>query len=296
VTVVAAAPPGPVRRLFGLLGDPVSHSLSPAIHAEAFRLLAVPGAYVAFQVSRDELPAALAALRVLRVAGVNVTIPHKEAVTPLLDALSHDAAAIQAVNCVALREGRLVGHNTDAPGVRLALSAAGALLGGHPVAVLGAGGAARAAAFALAGSGASEVRVFARDGGQASRLCGALRAAGARAEALPLDDAGLLEGLPGAMIVVNATPVGLEDAAASPLSDDAARALMPGAAVLDLVYRPLETRFLRQARARGCTGVDGLKVLVRQAMASLAIWLDRTVDAALAPALRAAALRESGGI
>jgi shikimate dehydrogenase len=235
-------------------------------------------------------------MRVLGVRGVNVTIPNKEAIVPLLDTLSHDAAAIGAVNCAALKAGRLIGHNTDAPGVRFALAAAGALLGGHPVAVLGAGGAARAAAFALAGAGASAVRIFARDGSQAARLCGALRAAGAQVDAFPLDEAGLLEGLPGALIVVNATPMGLEDASPSPIPDAVLPALEPHAAVLDLVYRPLETRLLKQARARGCTAVDGLEVLVRQAMASLAIWLDRTVDASLAPALRAAALRETGGV
>src|SRR4051794_17798322 len=138
-----------MRKLFAVLGDPVAHSRSPKIHARAFELLGVDAVYAPCHVRRADLPTAIAGLRALGCAGFNATVPHKEALAKFVDRLQGDAARIGAVNCVAREGEALVGHNTDAPGLLRALRAASVDASGRAV-VVGAGGSARAAAFALA--------------------------------------------------------------------------------------------------------------------------------------------------
>lgn len=278
-----------LRELFGLMGDPVEHSLSPEIQQAAFQRVARTSAYLPFRVPPERLGSAFDAARVLNLKGFNLTLPHKEAAARLVDALEGDAQAIGAVNVVVNKDGRLVGHNTDTAAVTAALEQHGARIDGARVLVLGAGGAARAAVFALGRAGAGEVVVANRTFRRAQALAMELGKVGIVALASPLTRAAMLEIVPESSIIVNATSVGLNDPSTSPLPLDVT--IDSDATVLDLVYRPLKTRLLAQAREAGAQTVDGLDVLVNQGLGALSLWLGKRVDAAkLAPIMRAAAL------
>jgi shikimate dehydrogenase len=267
-----------MRKLFAVLGDPVAHSRSPKIHARAFELLGIDAVYAPCHVRAADLATAVAGLRALGCAGFNATVPHKEALAKLVDRLQGDAARIGAVNCVAREGDALVGHNTDAPGLLRAMRAASVELGGRAV-VVGAGGSARAAAFALS---RSPLTIVNRTASRARELAAAV---GAAAAELASDTA--RRALRDASVVVHCTTVGL---ASDDLPFDPAQLGSP--AVVDLVYRGAtgETALVRAARARGLRTVDGLDVLVHQAIASLEIWLAREDLSRLAGALREAAL------
>ena len=249
-----------------LLGDPVEHSRSPRIFARAFALLGIDAVYAPCRVT--DLPAAVAGLRALGISGFNATVPHKEAVARLCDRLEPAAARMGAVNCVDAAFG---GHNTDVAGLLRALEDFGKATMA-PAVVLGAGGAARAAAFALPG-------------------CSILNRSSERAAALA-HDLGVRVGgaadLAEARLVVNCTTVGLLDDS-MPLD---VATLRPDATLVDLVYRGAtgETALVRAARARGLRAIDGLSVLVNVAIASLEIWLHRADLRSLYEPLREAAL------
>ncbi len=307
------------RQLFCLLGDPVAHSLSPRIHARAFQLLGVDAVYAPCPVAAADLPTAVAGLRALGAAGFNVTVPHKGAALALCDRVSEQAERIGAVSCVqrSPEDGRLVGHNTDAPGLLRALR--GLDLTGARVVVLGAGGSARAAALALAGRAAS-LQIVNRTGSKARALAELCRAAGcSSAEAAPI------EAVKSASLVVHCTTVGLgtDELPFDPVL------LAPGATLVDLVYSKMgatalvravlaqrEGQFRAPALGHSATAalspspalsaedrtapsaaartvphaIDGLAVLVHQAIASLEIWFGREhLDHLYAP-LREAAL------
>jgi shikimate dehydrogenase len=215
-------------------------------------------------------------LRALGCAGFNATVPHKEALAKLVDRLHGDAGRIGAVNCVAREGDALVGYNTDAPGLLRAVRAASVEPGGRAV-VVGAGGSARAAAFALSGT---RLTIVNRTVSRARELAAAV---GATAVEMGSDGA-----LRDASLVVHCTTVGL---ASDELPFDPAE-LGPRTAVVDLVYRGAtgETALVRAARTRGLRAIDGLDVLVHQAIASLEIWLGRDDLTRLAGALREAAL------
>lgn len=268
-----------MRRLYCLLGDPVAHSLSPKIHARAFGLLGVDAVYAPCEVRAVELPAAFAGLRALSVAGFNVTVPHKAEAARLCDWVSKQAGRFNAVNCVARAgDGQLVGHNTDAPGLLRALR--GIELDGARVAVVGAGGSAHAAALALADRAAS-VAIVNRTEAKARQLASLVRASGCKAE---VADASAIAA---ANIVVQCTSVGL---GTQELPFDPAL-LSRDATLVDLVYAPGgPTALVTRARALPVRAIDGLEVLVHQAIASLEIWLARPqLDDLYAP-LREAAL------
>jgi shikimate dehydrogenase len=267
------------RALYVLLGDPVAHSRSPKIHARAFQLLGVDAVYAPCRVT--DVAAAFAGLRALGAAGFNVTVPHKEAAARLCSKLEGAAAQIGAVNCV---DAAFTGHNTDVAGLLRALENFPArqrspalfkevnIVHLDPAVVLGAGGSARAAVFALRGCS-----IVNRGKDRAEALARDLGAHVARPEALRE-----------ARLVVNCTTVGLADDAL-PLDVSALRS---DATVVDLVYRGAsgETALVKAARARGLRAVDGLTVLVHQAIASLEIWLGRSDLRSLYEPLREAAL------
>ena len=254
-------------QVFGLLGNPVGHSLSPPMHEAAYDELGMDARYVTFEPEPDALPSAVSGAAALGIAGLNVTIPFKRDV---LDLVEPDdlAARIGAVNTVDL-SGTPTGHNTDAEGVVRAFERHDVPLEGTAV-VAGAGGAGRAAAFALADAG-MRVRIANRTVERAEELAEAVEGATAH----PLSALGDL--LADASVLVNATSVGMEEDA-TPVP---AAALHGGLAVLDAVYTPVETRLLRDAAAAGATTVDGAWMLLYQGVAAFERWTgqDAPVDA-----------------
>jgi shikimate dehydrogenase len=259
-------------RLCGVIGDPVSHTLSPAMHNAAIASLGLDYVYLAFQVKSAGLGAAVQGMRALGIRGLNVTVPHKVAVQPFLDELDPLAQDIGAVNTIVNDNGKLKGYNTDAGGFLQSLSAAGFAPLGKKVVLLGAGGAARAIGFALAQSGA-HITVLNRK----SRLEQGIllaqhleRVSKARVQALELSEASLKSALARAHLLVNATSVGM--APGTEETPVPSQLLKPGLTVFDVVYSPLETRLLRDATARGCTVISGLEMLVRQGALAFELW------------------------
>jgi len=282
-----------VRALYCLLGDPVAHSRSPALMSRAFAALSVDAVYAPCQVAAASLPQAFSGLRALGARGFNVTVPHKTAALDLCDRVTEAARRIGAVNCVAREEDALVGHNTDAPGLLRALRQTGpdpVGTGAVRVVIVGAGGSARAAAVALSSLG-GHIAVLNRTAATAHSLAGLLRDAGGHAEAAALDSSEAQAYLAQATLIVHCTTIGMGSSA---VAFDVAR-LRADAAVVDLVYAgpkgsaPGKTALLEAARARKLRVVDGLDVLVHQAIASLEIWLGRPGLHALAGSLREAA-------
>jgi shikimate dehydrogenase len=254
-------PASSATALCGIVLHPAGHTRSPALHEAAFRAMGVDARYVAFDVPPERLADAIRGARALGIRQLAVSIPHKEAVIPLLDRVEETAARIGAVNTVTLRGGRLEGANTDWLGAVRALERVGKLAGARAV-VLGAGGTARAVVFGLLARGAS-VTVLNRSPARAEALARELGAGGA----------GPLEALAGTPcdVLVNTTPVGLRGDA-SPVP---AAALRPGLRVMDAVYDPPETRLLRDARALGCQTVGGKWMLVEQAAEQIRLWTGR---------------------
>jgi shikimate dehydrogenase len=244
-------------KIFGILGRPVAHSLSPVIHNAAFRHLGLNAVYVAFPVT--DLRKAVAGLRGLGIGGVSVTIPFKREIIPCLDELDPQAATIGAVNTVINRDGRLTGYNTDWVGAVTALTTKTSLKGRH-VLILGAGGASRAIAHGIIQAG-GRVSLTDIDANRAATL---VRDLGA--QAIPPE---ALDRCP-ATILVNATPVGMTpDVVGIPINPNL---LGRFEVVLDIVYRPLTTRLLREAQARGVATIDGLQMLIHQGAAQFKLW------------------------
>jgi len=266
-----------------LLGDPVAHSRSPAMHNAALAHLGLAAVYEAVRTPAPELPARVAALRDDAFLGANVTLPHKQAVIPLLDALEDEAAQIGAVNTIYKRpDGALVGANTDAPALLDDLAANGFDPAGARVVVLGASGAARAAAFALANAGVAGLVVANRTPERAEELLADLLLAITGDDglspagelppplrALALDDPDLADELAACHLLVNATAVGWQPGD-TPLADPP---VGPGCLAYDMVYRP--TRLLAEAAARGARARDGRGMLVRQGALALARFTGR---------------------
>jgi shikimate dehydrogenase len=269
------------RALFGLIGDPVAHSRSPAIHARAFELLGVDAEYRALRVPAAEVPDTIAKLYAIRCRGFNVTVPHKEAVAPLCATLSQAAAQIGAVNCVALDErDEYTGHNTDAPGLLRALRAHGIGPAGARAVVVGAGGSARAVAWALVPH-AAQITILNRTASKARALASLIQAAGGRAEVATLDSK---QAFAEATLVIHCTTIGLNT---NEIPFDPSL-LRRDCTLVDLVYTPGgQTELLKRFAGRN---VDGIEVLVHQAIASLEIWLSRPQLDELAGPLREAAL------
>jgi shikimate dehydrogenase len=251
-------------RVVGVIGDPVAHSLSPALHNAAFEALRLDWVYVAFPVPRGRAAAAVAAVPALGLAGFNVTMPHKEDVAAACDELTADAAALRSVNTVvAATDGRTLGDSTDGPGFLDALADEDIAVEGQPVLVLGAGGAARAVVLALGRAGA-QVTVAARRP-EAAESAAALAPGGAALAIGAADPSGFA-------VVVNATPLGMSGG--DPLPVDPV-SLHAGQAVVDLVYHPADTPLLTAARLQGALAVNGLGMLLHQAARSFTLWTGR---------------------
>ncbi len=260
--------------LAGVIGDPVTHSLSPALHNAAFAHLGIPARYERWPTPVDELRARVEALRAPHMLGANVTLPHKVRVVPLLDRLEPQVELIGALNTITRADdGALIGANTDSPAFLAALREEGGYdPAGQSALILGASGAARAAAVALVEAEIERLVVVNRTLERAESLLGDLLAAAAgdpRLFALEPGDARLGALLAEATLIVNATSLGWQ-------SDETpipAELIPPGALVFDMVYR--RTRLLREAADRGARTLDGRGMLVRQAALSFERWTGR---------------------
>lgn len=265
-----------------LYADPAAHSLSPRMHTAAFRHAGLSGSYEARRVTPAELPAALEDLRRPGVLGANLSLPHKEAAVPWLDDLTPAARAIGAVNTVINRQGNLIGDNTDAPGLSHALTDVGA--GGvgdrrwpGAVVVLGAGGAARAAVYTSLILLERDVFIVNRTHRRAAELAAGWAAADAdhhveatTEPAVPWQDVRL---------VINASSAGLGAPEETPLDAAYLKLLPDSALVYDMVYKPAETRLMRDARAVGLRAENGLGMLAHQARLAFCAWTGQDVPA-----------------
>ena len=246
-----------------VFGDPVEHSLSPAMHNAAYQALAMDRAYLAFRVTPGNLRVAIGAVSALEMLGVNLTLPHKERVLRMLDGLSGEARSLGAVNCVVNRRDGLFGDNTDARGLETDLRALGVAVARRPVLIAGAGGGAAAAVMAAVRMGASRIVIANRTRAHAMRL--ARRFAGRAGRIITvrgLDALGDRAALADAALVINATSIGLSAARFPHL---AYRSTPPDCFFYDLLYATKPTQFLAAAAQAGRTTADGAGMLLNQA-------------------------------
>lgn len=255
-----------------VIGDPIEHTMSPAMHNAAFRETGIDFVYTAFRVAADELGEAIRGMRALGIKGLNVTIPHKVAVMAFLDKLDPLAEKIGAVNTIVNDNGVLTGFNTDASGAMRALAEGGIKIDGRKIVVLGAGGASRAVSLALADGGGRLTILNRREELDwaeelAARLSGIF---GGEIPALELSNDNLAGALAGADLLVNTTSVGMvPHAERTPV---AAGLLHAGLAVLDIVYNPLKTQLLQDAEAAGASTVAGIEMLAWQGAIAFEKW------------------------
>jgi shikimate dehydrogenase len=265
-----------------VIGHPVRQSLSPVIHNAGFASTGVDWAYVAIDVTADDLTTFMATFARTSLAGLSVTMPHKKAMAGFMDWIDPIAVSLESINTVVKVDGALHGHSTDGDGLCDALDAADIDVGGASVLLLGAGGASRSIADALVRRSVGSIGVHNRT---TSAVTDMLTIAPDTMR--PVSSSELAESLDQADIVINATSVGM-GSAESPLGG---LGLTSRHTVVDIVYHPLETRLLADARRSGCRTLDGLHMLVHQAVRQQVLWTGHTPDAAtmIAAAKRALA-------
>ncbi|MFY4774849.1 shikimate dehydrogenase [Metabacillus sp. RGM 3146] len=257
-----------LTNVFGVIGCPVGHSMSPAIQNQAFRSEHIDASYHAFHVEKKDLQNAVTGIKALGVKGFNVTIPHKEALIPLLDEIESTAKAIGAVNTVVNEGGKLIGYNTDGKGfissLRPYLSAS---LHDSRILIIGAGGAARAIYFSLAAYGAGEIDLCNRTVLKAEKLIEECPVK-AKSRALSLQNAE--KELNNYDIIVQTTSIGMHPhVEAKPLSLENIKS---SAIVTDIIYNPIKTAFLKEAEEKGCKILDGTGMFVHQAALAFEHW------------------------
>ncbi|MGE5653058.1 MAG: shikimate dehydrogenase [Bacillota bacterium] len=261
-----------MEKLIFLLGHPVGHSLSPTIHNAALQHLALDGCYRLLDCTQEHLPAVMGVLRAENVLGCNITIPHKEAACRCVDRLTPVARAMGAINTVYKRDGELIGTNTDAPGfVRALQEDLHFDPHGKSVVLLGAGGAARACGWALLNAGVKSLVILNRSPSRAEQLASQLiqQFPGAGCRAAELTRHHLEQCSEMADLLVNASSVGMGEER-SPWRDELE---MPKSlTVFDLVYHPVETLLVRQAKANGLTAASGLSMLLYQGAEAFRLW------------------------
>jgi shikimate dehydrogenase len=261
-----------MRKIVGIIGSPLEHSLSPAMHNAAYKALKIEYEYIPFEVSPADLKEAIKGLRALGLAGFNVTIPHKEAILPLLEEVTKVAKDIGAVNSVVIREGKLVGYNTDGEGFIESLKQdAGFNPSGKKAVILGAGGASRAVAVTLAEAGAEHLTIADMVDNKAMLLSEYLISfAKTNCNSVKMGSSELQNRINAADLLVNATPVGMYPKEnESPL---AGITLPSKLTVYDLVYNPSQTALLKAAEKAGAKTCSGLGMLVRQGAIAFALF------------------------
>ncbi len=259
------------RRVAALIGSPVAHSLSPAIHQAAFDAAGVDWAYVAFEVAPGRAAEAVDAMRVLGLAGLSVTMPHKHDAAAAVDRLDPAAEALGSVNTVSWDGDELVGSSTDGAGFVSSLADDGVAIAGADVAVIGAGGAARSVIDELGRAGAATVRIVNRTAERAESA----------SHLASVATVGSADDIAGAQIVVNASSVGMGVEPASATADQLPcdpALLHADQVVVDLVYHPLQTAWLLRAEQAGARTIDGLGMLIHQAALQQQAWLGTLPD------------------
>jgi shikimate dehydrogenase len=258
----------------GVIGNPVEHSLSPAIHNAAFEKLGLNFVYLAFRV--EAIGDAIKGLRALGgFRGASVTIPHKVSVVPFLDDIDSTARQIGAINTILSVDGKLTGYNTDATGALRALREGGAPLKNETVVILGSGGAARAIAFGLAAeSGIGCLNLLGIEEKERMALAADLRTKTTmNVVDAYLDEATLQAVLPQARVLIHCTPIGMAPKIGK--SCVPATLLHPGLTVMDIVYNPRDTQLLMDARTAGCRTIRGLEMFLHQAAAQFELWTNK---------------------
>ncbi|GIO05064.1 shikimate dehydrogenase (NADP(+)) [Brevibacillus reuszeri] len=255
-------------QLVGLFGHPVSHSQSPMMHNAAFAQMGLGFAYVAFDVDPADLEDAVRGIRALGLKGINVTIPHKVAIMPMLDEIDPLAKRIGAVNTVVINDGRLIGYNTDGMGyVRSLVEETGIVLDQQIVTMVGAGGAARAVAFTLAEKGVKEIRIMNRSRERAQILA---EHVGTIVPTKIVEQGDGMDAIADSSLLINTTSIGmLPNVQEMPVPPEW---LHNKLTVSDLIYNPLETRLLGEARAIGATVHSGVGMFVNQGALAFELW------------------------
>lgn len=257
-------------KIYSVIGFPVEHSASPALHNAALEALGLDARYVALTVKPEDVADAVRGFRAMGMGGLNVTVPHKRAVIPFLDSLGEEAAKMGSVNTVVRAEdGRLVGHNTDAAGFLGALAHHGADVAGKRALVYGAGGAAPAVLRALQLGGAAGAHVFNRTREKADALADLFNCESfqVKAEDFSSPEIDTLYG--NADIIINATSIGLREGDTPPVE---VGKITSRHTVADIIYNPWETALLREARQKGAAVFNGYEMLVRQAAEAFTLW------------------------
>lgn len=262
-------------RLLGIIGNPLAQSLSPLMHNAVFKRLGLNCLYLPFEVSDGSLGRVLEAVKVLGFAGINVTIPYKTEVIDYLEALSAEAKACQAVNCIKNEQGRLIGYNTDGQGFMQALAGAGAMPGRQSV-LIGAGGAARSVAYSLAANGCQTMDILDIDLHRAEELAEFIsNAADCRTRPGTMTPGHFAAAAADADLIINCSPIGMmPHADKSPV--DSLSAVKPHVVICDLIYNPPETIFIQLGRKRGLKTIDGTAMFVHQGALTLEIILGIT--------------------
>ena len=261
-------------RVCGVIGDPIEHTLSPIMHNAAFNALKLDYTFLAFKVKPAELENAVNGMRALNIRGLNVTMPHKSTVLNYLDRTDLSAQIVNSVNTVLNKESKLFGFNTDGVGALKALRENGVELKGRKVLLLGAGGAARAIAYAMAKE-SDELAVLNRTVKQAQALAKLLeKTANKKIGTGALSPREIQQNLQDSDILINATSVGMKPKADESLV--APKLLRPDLAVMDIVYSPIETKLAKDAKAAGAKVVSGVEMLIYQGAASFEIWTGKS--------------------
>jgi shikimate dehydrogenase len=255
-------------KITGIFGYPVEHTLSPAMHNAAFKALGLDYCYVPFQVHPKHLQYAVRAIRALNLCGVNVTVPHKEKVLPLLDEIHEEASFIGAVNTIVNRQGKLIGYNTDGKGFIKVLAESRISLAGKNILIIGAGGASRAISYYLCQE-SKTVQIYNRTRKRATKLVRDLKRL--------CNNVSLQENISHIKdfhMIINATPVGLKNEDPSPFDTSL---LKKNQFICDLIYK--KTRLLKEASRKGCKVIDGSGMLLWQGMLAFELWTGKKPSA-----------------
>ncbi len=271
--------PSGKTKVYGVIGDPIEHTLSPALQNAAFEAMGMDAVFVAFQVPAAQVEAALRGMRALDIVGFNVTMPHKNAVIPFLEEVDEAARFLESVNTIFNDHGRLRGFSTDGAGAHRALEDNGTDLNGKKLVLLGGGGAARAIAYTLARE-VGELTLLNRSSQKTAALAEAInKKFGLKVTAGDLSAQAIEASLKDADILINATSVGMHPNPDQTLVNK--KWLKPSLTVMDIVYNPEETKLAKDAKAAGAHVISGVEMLIYQGAASFEIWTGKAAPVAV---------------